>query len=611
MTPTLLATVLLVAAPTLVAAAPVPTALGALAPAVAGAPGADPCDGVALLPEDPACDGPLCSVRERTAVVCQLRDAMKARYVFFPVKGKLLDSGRGPFDPAAHLEACVTTERAIAREEDPLRFYDRVRACTGAFEDGHLLLGAPVRLPVVALGVALRLVDGRVHVAAVEPRLVAQVAAAGGAPDLAAVLVPGAEVVELDGRPVAAALGELERLVAGSSPGARRERAVDALTRRDFAFPARPTAALTLVVDGARRVVELPWWISPDARGHLMASAYLARTPLATTDLLDWRTDRDAATQGALRSDPIVPPAAAAALRQYRDDQDRLAARLGEVQGERGRFCYAQLLTFHTEKLTGEGGPAPYAEVLGRFVRACGEKRLDLVIDLRQNGGGYLSHSTALATAVTPPGQAAPGGALLLRASTQNQLVYQQRMVGSGPGADDDPFAPRRIVEALGTARRAGAAYSPALLDGPLRPSPATGGFQGRVVALTSPACMSACDRLAGLLKASGRAVLVGGPTEGAGGSQQEAKNLGARWTDSQGLLSLSIPNAAMGVLPGAGAPVDSAPETFFARLALENRPVLPDVAYGGTLRDLTGHNAGWLERAEDALFGAGGVAAR
>jgi hypothetical protein len=242
------------------------------------------------------------------------------------------------------------------------------------------------------------------------------------------------------------------------------------------------------------------------------------------------------------------------------------------------------------------------------FVRGCKEKGLDLVLDLRQNEGGYLAHSSALLAILGEPQKAYPGGALLLRASTRNQLVYQQRAPAGAPArAADDAFAPGRIADAIGAARRARAEFTPAFLEQPLRASEAVGGYPGRVVALVSPACMSACDRLAALLKSSGRATLVGEPTEGAGGSQQEARNLAVRWTDPEGLLALAIPNAAMGVqhaLPAA--PGDRPADEFFRSLALENRPVQPDVPYATRLDDLTHHNRGWLEQVDTALFGGG-----
>jgi C-terminal processing protease CtpA/Prc len=119
---------------------------------------------------------------------------------------------------------------------------------------------------------------------------------------------------------------------------------------------------------------------------------------------------------------------------------------------------------------------------------------------------------------------------------------------------------------------------------------------------------MSACDRLAALLKASGRAVLVGGPTEGAGGSQQETRNLVVRWSDPEGLVSVSIPNAAMGVqraLPAAAGP--SGADDFFGRLTFENRPVRPDVPYATRLDDVVGANRGWATAVDQVLFGAHG----
>jgi hypothetical protein len=116
---------------------------------------------------------------------------------------------------------------------------------------------------------------------------------------------------------------------------------------------------------------------------------------------------------------------------------------------------------------------------------------------------------------------------------------------------------------------------------------------------------MSACDRAAALLRASGRATLVGGPTEGAGGSQQETRDVPVRWTDADGLVSVSIPNAAMGVQASArkgAAPPSS--DDFFRALAFENRPVAPDVPYATTLDDLQHHDRGWLALAVRQLAG-------
>ncbi len=612
----------LVALSTLLATASPP------APGPALSPPADACDGIAALADDAACgDAPLCSRRERVQLACQVRNALEKRYVFFPVKGKLLAGGsRTTFDPRRHLDGCVAAERTIVREDDPLRFYDRVRRCTAAFADGHLVVSAPARLPQLALGIGLRLVDGRVYIANRERKLVSYLRTISGVRDLEDLLAVGNEVVEIDGEPAADALARLAEYLPASSDAARLERAVDALTRRDFAFPARSAAALTIAAGGQRRTVELPWWVSPDAETHVMTQAWLRRTAVATTELLNWRYDqaKDAwdrdpgAPQGSLRTDGILPPRDASSLREYLDEGDRPAVRLGEVVRRRDRaFCYLQILTFHSETLGSRDGRQPFGAVLEGFVKQCKEKELDLVLDLRQNDGGYLAHTSALLAMLGERQKAYPAGALLLRANVLNQLVFQQRapvLGSSSVRTSEDAFDPRRIADAIGAARRAQREFAPAFLEAPARASDAVGGYDGRVVALVAPTCMSACDRLAAMLRTSRRAVLVGAPTEGAGGSQQEARNLAVRWTDPEGLLSISIPNAAMGVqgaLPAAGRrPGDVSAEEFFSRLAFENRPVGPDVRYDMRLEDLTDHNRGWLREVDAVLFGRSGAAA-
>jgi len=598
------------------ASSAVPPALSAPAPAV------DPCAAPALPAPEPSCgEAPLCAARDRVRVACELRDAMRARYVFLDEKLALLGGG---FDAGARLDACVAGERAIGREDDPLRFYDRIRACLGAFEDGHLLVSAPARLPQVALGVMLRRAGGRIVVASRESAL----RKLAGERALDALPV-GAEIVEIDGRPVAEAAAALAALVPGSSPAARLERGVEGLTRRDFAYPEQRTAALTVLANGVRSTVDLPWWVSPVAAAHPLAAAWARRTAIPPTTLLPWFEDAvrprpGAALDGAPAWAPVVSPAA---LRDYADDGGRVAVRLGPVdRAPAASVCYLQILSFHTEGLSGTEGRRLFAEVVDDFVRGCAAKGLDLVLDLRRNEGGFLDHSTAVAEALAPAGATEPAAALLLRATERNEAVYRERSgaaAGAGP-APADVLAPRHVLETIGAARRDGRALTPAFVPGPLRSRPAVGGFPGRVVALTSPACMSACDRLAALLRASGRAILVGGPTEGAGGSQQETPALPARWTDSAKLLTVAIPNATFGVPRAPAGPVVPASELaaapprppaggveipdrlFFERYGIENRPVEPDVRYEPTLEDVTGNGSGWLEQVERVLRGTG-----
>jgi hypothetical protein len=600
----------------------------AQAPAVTPADLTGPCAAPDAIAAPASCEGaaPLCAARDRVRVACELRDALRARYVFLDAKQALLAQ---PFDARAHLDACVAGERAIEREDEPLRFYDRIRRCLAGFEDGHLLVSTPDRLPQVSLGVGFRRAGGKIVVGWRE-RSLGELA--GGA--VAAALPPGAELVAIDGRPAAAAAEELGRHVSASSAEARLERAVEALGRRDFAYPERRIAALTVAVAGVLRTVEVPWWVSPGAGRHPLAGAWARRTAVAETDRLAWFEDAarprpGAAVDGAPGWAPILPPAAAAGLREYTDEGGRVAVRLGAVARGGRDVCYLQILTFHTETLSAAGRRRPFPEVIDEAVRDCGARGLDLVLDLRRNEGGYLDHSTAVAEALAPAGSAQPGGALVLRATERNEAVYRERAGGAAAPAParQDPLAPAHVLEAIGAARREGRPFTPAFVGGPLRPRPAVGGYSGRVVALTGPACMSACDRLVALLRASGRAVLLGEPTEGAGGSQQETPQVSARWTDGARRLTVSIPNAAFGVPRGAAAPVvpalaepggaplplgraagmragELSAEAFFDLFLIENRPVAPDVPYGTAVEDVTASNRGWLEQVDAILFG-------
>lgn len=579
---------------------------------------ADPADGCRdrSLEDEPRARGPLSGRAERVRLVCELRDALEARYVFFHQKQKLLSAeGRPPFDARRHLDACIATERSIVREDEPLRFVDRFRRCVAAFEDGHLFMAMPRSLPVVSLGVRLTLAaDGKAYVSHRDPGVARWLEEESArSPDQR--LEVGDEVVAIDGRPVVDVLADLAEAIPGSSPGARIERAVDALTRRDFRYPDRREATFTVAAGAALRPVVLPWFVAPRAANHPLAAGWVKRTGLVTSDRIDWRTANRGAwlreggvTEGLLRGDPIVAPADAERLQVYRGDGNQLAARLGEAASDGPAVCYAQLLSFHTQGLSGPGGKRPFMEVLRDFLRGCADRGQDLVLDLRQNEGGYLSHSSALAGLLTPRASISPGGALVLRATTQNEKVYEARAPSAMLGAASQqasgrvPSEPEQILMAIRDARRARTEFTPAFLEPPLAPS-AELGFAGRVVVLTGPGCMSACDRLSAILKRAHRARLVGGPTEGAGASQQETKGQSARWADASGSIGVSIPNAAMGVQTDAiVGPRRATVEKFFEEYAFENRPVQPDEPYATTREDVVARNAGWLRAARAAL---------
>ncbi|HYD42101.1 MAG TPA: S41 family peptidase [Anaeromyxobacter sp.] len=579
---------------------------------------ADPADGCRdrSLEDEPRGRGPLSGRAERVRLVCELRDALEARYVFFHQKQQLLAAeGRPPFDARRHLDACIAAERSIAREDEPLRFVDRFRRCVAAFEDGHLFLAMPRPLPVVSLGVRLTLTaDGKAYVSHRDPGVARWLEEESArSPDQR--LEIGDEVVAIDGRPVVDAIADLAEAIPGSSAGARIERAVDALTRRDFRYPDRREATFTVASGAALRPVILPWFVAPGAANHPLAAGWVKRTGLVTSDRIDWRTANRGAwlreggvTEGLLRGDPIVAPADAERLQVYRGDGNQLAARLGEAASDGPAVCYAQLLSFHTQGLSGPGGKRPYVEVLREFLRGCADRGQDLILDLRQNEGGYLSHSSALAGLLTPRASISPGGALVLRATSQNEKVYEARSPSPMLGAASQqapgrvPSEPEQILMAIRDARRARTEFTPAFLEPPLTPSSELG-FAGRVVVLTGPGCMSACDRLSAILKRGHRARLVGGPTEGAGASQQETKGQSARWADASGSIGVSIPNAAMGVQTEAiVGPRQATVEKFFEEYAFENRPVSPDEPYATTLEDILDRNVGWLRAARAAL---------
>ena len=345
---------------------------------------------------------------------------MVARYVFLDVKKKLLGAaGYRGIDVREKLEGCVVREKAIESEDDPLHFFDRMRACVGALEDGHLILSVPGRLPLVSLGVGLRMTqDGEVRIAYRPLALLEYLESGGGVPGASELLALGRKVVAIDGVPIANALDELGKLVPASSAG----RASNARSTRS---PAGTSPTHVKEGHGSRSPLTecigtsfCPGGWRPGRTRTRTRHRGTVSQGYRRPNLIDWNSGASPgidAKAGLSRTDPVLDPVAAGALRAYLGDAGQLAARLGEGTLLSGhRVCYAQLLTFHSESLTLHGKRSAYLDVMKEYLGGCEARKLDLVLDLRQNEGGYLSHSTALARFLLRAGARAPAGTLLL-----------------------------------------------------------------------------------------------------------------------------------------------------------------------------------------------------
>ncbi|MGZ3709556.1 MAG: hypothetical protein ACXWPM_13115, partial [Bdellovibrionota bacterium] len=233
----------------------------------------DPCR---ILPEPSptkGCNNQICNQRDRVQLACELRAAIIDRYASLYMKNQRLAG----FDSVAHLDQCVSAEKAIA-ETHALEFLDRIRACIAGFQDTHFNMALENRLPFVVSGLFIRDVGGHAVIAKRAPKLLSYAEFFGDwLPDelLNDVLAVGNEVLEIDGKTPAALAKELEPYEGGSSRAYVHGTSFEDLTFRDFKYPTEKTQKLVVRdKSGNPRKVELPWWVDtssalrPDTRAY-------------------------------------------------------------------------------------------------------------------------------------------------------------------------------------------------------------------------------------------------------------------------------------------------------------------------------------------------------
>jgi hypothetical protein len=230
------------------------------------------------------------------------------------------------------------------------------------------------------------------------------------------------------------------------------------------------------------------------------------------------------------------------------------------------------------------------------------------VLDIRTNPGGYLDLGKDTLAAITPRNQ---------RINTRSAWAYREDEVyrevdgayfeGEYWGGNTIEVSPRERFDRK------------------------VGGYSGKVLALITPYCLSSCDRLAAFLKTSGRATLIGTPTNGTGAGFQDwtdpaTGRLHSDWQDSAGILTAQIPDQLFGAQAADAAPIMSGkPKGFLPWIKwlfqgrpeaieylpmadyestslLENQPTQPDLFYAPQVSDLRRGQAGWIDLIQSQL---------
>ncbi len=554
---------------------------------------------------------------------CEFKDSILKGYASVYQKEQRIRRADGsPFRAAPHLDGCITREVEIRDPETPntrLEWFDRARSCAAEFQDTHLELQSFETQPWISLGFSLRELNGRYYIESSYPRLLA----ARLAPTEAALFVAGSEVLTIQGRPVSELQKEMMAYVSGSSPEYRRAEALKRLTERNFKFPEATQTSLTFA---SGPTVTMDWradFVSPQDPQSLQALQargfqHAPEMPWLRPAALDENLLKLPEYSGFYEETPAVPESAQTRMAHFWGIYDAAPA-LGFVRvdsrsdGVEQSYCYLQLASFAEDRVVGDKGKAkPYSGPLRKFLRHCQKDSLPLVLDLRSNSGGYIDLGSEAFSALLPKRS---------RASARATWAYRESEIYReiGDGYFDGQYWAENSVEISPREKS----------DRKVR------GFSGYILGLITPYCISSCDRLAALLKASRRATLLGTPTNGTGAGFMDVTDpttgkLRSDWQDSSQTLFAQIPDMLFGAIPSQEIPLSSGrpsgfggwvrwlldgkpeatnyvPMEAYEELALlENRPTVPDFGFQMTASDLQKGAQSWVREIQKALSPAG-----
>jgi hypothetical protein len=570
-----------------------------------------------------------CARATRVSIVCEYKKRLKELYSLYELKRERLSHDGKPFDVEGYLDKCILNEFQQENDKTSFEFGDRLSKYLAGFKDSHLSFVPKLPLPPVFTGFTVMEIGGRFYIASVNTKLLAYIRDYTNISDLDKVITPGNEVLELDkGKrgTIQNQVKHLEEYISGSSEKFVREEAVASLFQRNFAYPDSNLVNIKIKArtSDKPRNLALPWWTIHSRRAD--AEAYFSKIKIPTNDRLTWVYGKDGwqigdeQIEGFSNSQPIVPRSQVSKLTEYKDEKGSfVAARMGIAGYEGKSFCYIQLLTFDTgrlRKVLPEGklsdGDDEFISVIRNFVKNdCMDAKSSVILDLRENPGGSLPYPEKLLSIFTEADRKYPGGAIAVRTTDFSDAHLSDLSPHRDFAAADldahfanlDLDTPL-IGEEFQTALKEGKLHTSIFLNREVEADEQVGGFDKKVVLLTTSHCISACDLTAALFSRSGRGIIVGQPTNGTGagfaGLGDEPQD---SWIDTKEYQKLVIPAFLFGVADKLYDEPFLAFDVFKDAILLENRPTKPAPGnyYETTLEDLTGAK-GWLNAAMDHI---------
>jgi hypothetical protein len=544
----------------------------------------------------------------RVEVVKSYRQKVRAEYSLYDVK--LENMG---IDIEANFDAAIAEEEAINDSEDSseqaaanLAFIDRFRKLTASFKDTHFGTAALHTLSPVSLGVYVSEADGRFVVTGLAPRIVALSTLVSGDPRFSQIAF-GDELVSIDGKTPAEAIAELTPYISASSEGFARGRAATALTSRSFRFPEQGYAVLELKKpNGTSARFKMPWLgrqvTRADQARLFHDRGYTNSMPLRYS----WNEQKQQWEIVDIELKLYEPGRSLVGIHDEKIFEDAatpgsLILRTGYVLREGRAIGVLQIFGFHVTTVARNGENLAFLQVIRDFVSELEEVHAPLILDLRANGGGIGNYPPQVMAMLTPPQTTYAGRTFAYRPTPLiRQLLdsYDEESAPSSEVLEGLDWESYKGLVTDAVARRAPITH--AANEGDIVTDRGVGGYTGKLVALISPECISACDNMAMYIEQTSRGPIIGTHSNGTGAGFMSSAAISPDWRDNYQIMRARVPNYLFG-RPGGEAGVRIF-EDRAAELNMENRPTRATITYATTVRDVLSGDQGWLDVALNAL---------
>lgn len=489
-----------------------------------------------------------------------------------------------------------------------MEFLDRMQLVVAKFKDTHFSLNEKISRPFIYNGVRFIRVQGKIVVGSLDKKFLTMVEKLSDT-DLSAIKI-GEEVAAIDGVAVEAKISELKEYIAGSTDEYNDMEAVRSLTLRNFKYEKKNFMKIAFK---SGRVFKLPIFVNNS----------MTQTPRmdVITFMNKFDIPSDASSLGIVfdkATNKWVDSGAMAfagysvrnlkenlkGVTEFADDAGSPAIRTGYFINKGKTYAVMQLMTFSTRNVKTGNTEMPFLDAIRNFALDAKENDLQVILDLRINGGGNGNFPAAVLGIFAETDKVYAGPSRGYRV-TQYMRNLEEQQNYQRVAAEDQTWGLTYddLRDIMDNALNEGKAYAPMYnVSGPIAADPKVKGFDQKMVVLVTPYCISACDMTASLFKAAGRATIIGTTTNGTGAGYRSSSEMNTIWTDPLRVFSANIPNFLFG-RPGPGD-IEQAVygEDSVSELCSENEPTIADIMYTNTPLDIVRGNLGWLQKATQVL---------